>query len=59
MTNSAGLRQRVRYVTTSDGTRLAWADSGAGPVVVKAANKLGVWSRAQAIVLARDKGFIS
>jgi pimeloyl-ACP methyl ester carboxylesterase/DNA-binding CsgD family transcriptional regulator len=27
-------------VTASDGTRLAWAESGAGPVVVKAANWL-------------------
>ena len=33
-------RQHVRYVTASDGTRLAWAESGAGPVVVKAANWL-------------------
>lgn len=32
------LRQHVRYVTAADGTRLAWAESGAGPVVVKAAN---------------------
>jgi DNA-binding CsgD family transcriptional regulator len=81
-------------------TQLAWAESGAGPVVVKASNwlthvarivlyggyarvsnndiaerlsisektvrnhasnvfdKLGVWSRAQAIVFARDKGFV-
>ena len=34
------LRQHVRYVTASDGTRLAWAESGAGPTVVKAANWL-------------------
>jgi len=35
------IRQHVRYVTASDGTRLAWAESGAaGPVVVKAANWL-------------------
>lgn len=34
------LRQRVRYVNASDGTRLAWAEAGAGPVVVKAANWL-------------------
>lgn len=34
------LRQRVRYVKASDGTRLAWAESGAGPTVVKAANWL-------------------
>ena len=34
------IRQRVRYVTASDGTRLAWADAGEGPLVVKAANWL-------------------
>lgn len=34
------LRQRVRYVEASDGTRLAWAEAGTGPVVVKAANWL-------------------
>lgn len=34
------LRQHIRYVETSDGTRLAWAESGAGPVLVKAANWL-------------------
>ena len=33
-------RQRVRYVEASDGTRLAWAEAGTGPVVVKAANWL-------------------
>lgn len=33
-------RQHVRYVTASDGARLAWAESGSGPVVVKAANWL-------------------
>ncbi len=32
------LRQHVRYVTARDGTRLAWAEAGTGPVVVKAAN---------------------
>jgi pimeloyl-ACP methyl ester carboxylesterase/DNA-binding CsgD family transcriptional regulator len=40
MTLPARPRQHVRYVTASDGTRLAWAESGAGPVVVKAANWL-------------------
>jgi pimeloyl-ACP methyl ester carboxylesterase/DNA-binding CsgD family transcriptional regulator len=40
MTTPARLRQHVRYVTASDGTRLAWAESGAGPPVVKAANWL-------------------
>jgi pimeloyl-ACP methyl ester carboxylesterase/DNA-binding CsgD family transcriptional regulator len=40
MTTPAKLRQHVRYVTASDGTRLAWAESGAGPVMVKAANWL-------------------
>jgi pimeloyl-ACP methyl ester carboxylesterase/DNA-binding CsgD family transcriptional regulator len=37
---SPKLRQHVRYVSASDGTRLAWAESGAGPVIVKAANWL-------------------
>ncbi len=40
MPDSPGLRQRVRYATARDGTRLGWAESGAGPVVVKAANWL-------------------
>ena len=40
MTAPTRLRQHVRYVKASDGTRLAWAESGAGPVVVKAANWL-------------------
>jgi len=35
-----GLRQHVRYIKASDGARLAWAESGAGPIVVKAANWL-------------------
>jgi pimeloyl-ACP methyl ester carboxylesterase/DNA-binding CsgD family transcriptional regulator len=33
-------RQHVRYISGADGTRLAWAESGAGPLVVKAANWL-------------------
>ena len=32
--------QRIRYLQTSDGVKLAWAESGAGPVLVKAANWL-------------------
>jgi pimeloyl-ACP methyl ester carboxylesterase/DNA-binding CsgD family transcriptional regulator len=40
MATPASLRQHVRYVTAPDGTRIAWAESGAGPVVVKAANWL-------------------
>ena len=40
MTTPAKLRQHVRYVKASDGTRLAWAESGTGPLVVKAANWL-------------------
>jgi pimeloyl-ACP methyl ester carboxylesterase/DNA-binding CsgD family transcriptional regulator len=40
MTDSARLRQHVRYATASDGTRLAWAESGAGPLLVKASNWL-------------------
>lgn len=41
MTSSTPPRQRIRYVSTSDDTRLAWAESGAGAVtLVKAANWL-------------------
>lgn len=40
MSDASGLRQRVRYAAARDGTRLGWAESGAGPVVVKAANWL-------------------
>jgi pimeloyl-ACP methyl ester carboxylesterase len=32
--------QRIRYLRTSDGVKLAWAEAGAGPVLVKAANWL-------------------
>ncbi|HET6853895.1 MAG TPA: alpha/beta fold hydrolase [Pyrinomonadaceae bacterium] len=32
--------QQIRYVRTTDGVQLAWADAGAGPVMVKAANWL-------------------
>jgi pimeloyl-ACP methyl ester carboxylesterase/DNA-binding CsgD family transcriptional regulator len=32
--------QRIRYLRSSDGMQLAWAEAGAGPVVVKAANWL-------------------
>lgn len=32
--------QRIRYVRTPDGVKLAWAESGSGPVLVKAANWL-------------------
>ena len=40
MSSPAKPRQHIRYVTAPDGTRLAWAESGAGPVLVKAANWL-------------------
>ena len=40
MTTPARHRQHVRYVNASDGTRLAWAESGEGPIIVKAANWL-------------------
>jgi pimeloyl-ACP methyl ester carboxylesterase/DNA-binding CsgD family transcriptional regulator len=33
-------RQHVRYLKASDGTRLAWAESGTGELVVKASNWL-------------------
>src|SRR5215211_5099048 len=32
--------QRIRYLRTPDGVQLAWAEAGAGPVLVKAANWL-------------------
>src|SRR6476620_8363217 len=32
--------QRIQYLRTPDGVRLAWAETGAGPVLVKAANWL-------------------
>ena len=32
--------QRIRYLRTGDGVRLAWAEAGQGPVLVKAANWL-------------------
>ena len=38
MTRAAA--QRIRYVRTSDGVQLAWAEAGSGPVLVKAANWL-------------------
>jgi pimeloyl-ACP methyl ester carboxylesterase/DNA-binding CsgD family transcriptional regulator len=40
MTDSARLRQHVRYATASDDAQLAWAEAGTGPVIVKAANWL-------------------
>jgi len=40
MTTPAKLRQHVRYVNSADGTRIAWAESGSGPLIVKAANWL-------------------
>jgi pimeloyl-ACP methyl ester carboxylesterase/DNA-binding CsgD family transcriptional regulator len=35
-----GSSQRIRYITTADGSRLAWAEAGQGPLLVKAANWL-------------------
>jgi pimeloyl-ACP methyl ester carboxylesterase/DNA-binding CsgD family transcriptional regulator len=40
MSSPARTRQHVRYLTASDGIRIAWGDSGSGPVLVKAANWL-------------------
>lgn len=34
------MRQHVRYLTTPDGVHLAWAEAGAGPVLVKPATWL-------------------
>jgi pimeloyl-ACP methyl ester carboxylesterase/DNA-binding CsgD family transcriptional regulator len=33
-------RQRIHYVRAADGTRLAWAQAGTGPTLIKAANWL-------------------
>ena len=33
-------RQRIRYLRTTDGVQLAWAEAGTGPILVKAANWL-------------------
>jgi pimeloyl-ACP methyl ester carboxylesterase/DNA-binding CsgD family transcriptional regulator len=30
--------QRIRYLRTRDGVQLAWAEAGAGPILIKAAN---------------------
>jgi len=32
------LRQRIRFLRTSDGVQLAWAEAGSGPLMVKASN---------------------
>jgi pimeloyl-ACP methyl ester carboxylesterase/DNA-binding CsgD family transcriptional regulator len=34
------IRQRIRYVVTPDGVKLAWADAGSGPALIKASNWL-------------------
>ncbi len=33
-------RQRIRFLRTEDGVKLAWAEAGSGPLLVKAANWL-------------------
>jgi len=40
LTGTGRIRQRVQYATATDGTRLAWAEAGTGPPLVKAANWL-------------------
>ena len=40
MPDASRIRQHVRYATASDGARLAWAEAGSGPLLVKAANWL-------------------
>ena len=40
MADSRNIRQRVRYVSATDGLRLAWAEAGSGTPLVKAANWL-------------------
>src|SRR5687767_9046684 len=34
------MRQRIRYLVTPDGVKLAWAEAGSGPALVKASNWL-------------------
>ena len=34
------LNQKIRYLRTTDGVQLAWAEAGTGPVMIKAANWL-------------------
>jgi pimeloyl-ACP methyl ester carboxylesterase/DNA-binding CsgD family transcriptional regulator len=36
----ATTRQQIRYLRTQDGVQIAWADAGAGPILVKGANWL-------------------
>lgn len=36
----APARQRIRYVRSRDGAKLAWAETGEGPILVKASNWL-------------------
>ena len=31
-------RQKIRFLRTDDGVKLAWAEAGSGPALVKAAN---------------------
>jgi pimeloyl-ACP methyl ester carboxylesterase/DNA-binding CsgD family transcriptional regulator len=38
--DDASRRQRIRYLRTPDGVKLAWAECGTGPLLVKAANWL-------------------
>jgi pimeloyl-ACP methyl ester carboxylesterase/DNA-binding CsgD family transcriptional regulator len=38
--DNKSLRQQIRYARATDGVELAWAQSGQGPVLVKAANWL-------------------
>ena len=33
-------RQRIRYIHSADGTQIAWADAGSGPLLIKASNWL-------------------
>lgn len=39
-TDAGKERQVIRYLTTADGVRLAWAEAGSGPALVKASNWL-------------------
>src|SRR5258708_37582293 len=39
-TMDARSTQRIRYLRTSDGVKIAWADAGSGPPLIKATNWL-------------------
>jgi hypothetical protein len=49
--------QQIRFCTSSDGVRIAYAVTGTGAHITSIFAKLEVDNRARAIVLAREAGF--